>query len=608
MSTKRRLFQLNNTEVNQILFCDDSDTEDVLQLDNEDIRFLESDMATVQEPDSPDQVEVVIEAVAAGSVQETTTEGHANQATLHLSTDSPSTVFDDTTFKWKMMSASQQKSIAKKFEQLAKNTTEFGKVTIDLVDDPRPYQAFEKLAEFDKFLTEIVIPESVLYSQQKGHVFSTNVEEMRAFFGMQIVMGYHTLPSIRDYWSCDPTLGVPFISNIMPLKRFEELRAYLHFNNNEKMKPMNDPNHDRAFKVRPVLNHFNLCFINGMSATAEQSIDEHMIKFKGHNILKQYVKGKPVQWGFKLWCRCDSKTGYLFQFDLYTGKKTGYVEHGLGEGVVSSLTENIKNLHCQIFIDNFFNSPQLQYNLLRNGIYSAGTVRINRKNLPDKEKIPEDKKMDRGQMVCFSSNDIYFTKWMDNKGVHMLSNFLGTHPIEQLQQKSKGKKEKFAVQCPSVIHKYNKLMGGVDLMDQKKVTYQFDHRSKHKYYLRIVNDLVDIAVVNAEILYNKLNDRTDQLDSKSFRCEIAKALIGSYTSRKRAPPTSVIHSNTAKRTKLLKDCRNSTTHTMRKVENRQRCKLCTSKKVQNRTNNICVECNVHLCYVNDCNCFAAYHD
>ena len=361
MSTKRRLFQLNNTEVNQILFCDDSDTEDVLQLDNKDIRFLESDMATVQEPDSPDQVEVVIEAVAAGSVQETTTEGHANQATLHLSTDSPSTVFDDTTFKWKMMSASQQKSIAKKFEQLAKNTTEFGKVTIDLVDDPCPYQVFEKLAEFDKFLTEIVIPESVLYSQQKGHVFSINVEEMRAFFGMQIVMGNHTLPSIRDYWSCDPTLGVPFISNIMPLKRFEELRAYLHFNNNEKMKPMNDPNHDRAFKVRPVLNHFNLCFINGMYATAEQSIDEHMIKFKGHNILKQYVKGKPVQWGFKLWCRCDSKTGYLFQFDLYTGKKTGYIEHGLGEGVV--LSQKISKICIVKFLLTTF-SIHHSYNII----------------------------------------------------------------------------------------------------------------------------------------------------------------------------------------------------------------------------------------------------
>ena len=54
----------------------------------------------------------------------------------------------------------------------------------------------KNLAEFDKFLTEIVIPESVIYSQQNSHVFSTNVEEMRAIFGMQIVMEYHTLPSI----------------------------------------------------------------------------------------------------------------------------------------------------------------------------------------------------------------------------------------------------------------------------------------------------------------------------------------------------------------------------------------------------------------------------
>ena len=47
-------------------------------------------MATDQEPDSLDQMKVVIEAVAAGSVKETTTEDHANQPTSHLSTDSPS--------------------------------------------------------------------------------------------------------------------------------------------------------------------------------------------------------------------------------------------------------------------------------------------------------------------------------------------------------------------------------------------------------------------------------------------------------------------------------------------------------------------------------------
>ena len=97
-----------------------------------------------------------------------------------------------------------------------------------------------------------------------------------------------------------------------------------------------------------------------------------MIKFKGHNILRQYVKGKPIQWGFKMWCRCESKTGYLHEFDIYTGKKRGQVEYGLGEGVVLHLTEKIQHLGCKVYIDNFFNSPSLQLLLLKRNVFSAG--------------------------------------------------------------------------------------------------------------------------------------------------------------------------------------------------------------------------------------------
>ena len=44
-------------------------------------------------------------------------------------------------------------------------------------------------------------------------------------------------------------------------------------------------------------------------------------------------------------------------------------------------------------------------------------------------------------------------------------------------------------------------------MDQKKVTYQFDRRSIIKYYLRVVSDLIDIAVNNAFIIFSKLAER-----------------------------------------------------------------------------------------------------
>ena len=137
---------------------------------------------------------------------------------------------------------------------------------------------------------------------------------------MNLVMGYHVLPSMRDYWSSNPDLSVPFIANIMPRKRFEEIRSLLHFNNNESMRLPSDSLHDRALKVRLVLDHFNESFASAMTPSQFQSIDEHMIKFKGHNVIRQYAKGKPIKWGFKMWCRCACKSGYLFECDLYTGK------------------------------------------------------------------------------------------------------------------------------------------------------------------------------------------------------------------------------------------------------------------------------------------------
>jgi hypothetical protein len=64
---------------------------------------------------------------------------------------------------------------------------------------------------------------------------------MKAFIGMNFVMGYHILPSIRDYWSTLPCTQVPFIANIMPRTIFERIFSSLHFVNNEEMLDKSDP-------------------------------------------------------------------------------------------------------------------------------------------------------------------------------------------------------------------------------------------------------------------------------------------------------------------------------------------------------------------------------
>ena len=42
------VFQLNDNEIHQILFCDNSDTEDALIADDKDIGFLESDIEQLE--------------------------------------------------------------------------------------------------------------------------------------------------------------------------------------------------------------------------------------------------------------------------------------------------------------------------------------------------------------------------------------------------------------------------------------------------------------------------------------------------------------------------------------------------------------------------------
>ena len=57
--------------------------------------------------------------------------------------------------------------------------------------------------------------------------------------------------------------------------------------------------------------------------------------------MKQYVPKKPVRRGFKVWARADAVSGYVSEFDVYTGKVPGEREYGLGGNVVKRLTRNI---------------------------------------------------------------------------------------------------------------------------------------------------------------------------------------------------------------------------------------------------------------------------
>lgn len=297
---------------------------------------------------------------------------------------------------------------------------------------------FMEVTQMDQLVSNIIIKESVKYAEQNGRPFTVSLDEMKAFFGMNFVMSYRVLPTLRNYWSTDEDMGVPSLLMLcqeLDLSRFGKI--YTSFDNNNHSQSS-----DRAYKIRSVMQHFNLCFQAAINNSLRQSIDEHMIKFKGHNIMKQYIKNKPIKWGFKMWCRCESSTGYLYQFGLYTGKKIN-TEIGLGESVVLCLTEQLKGLGCEVYFANFFNSPALQHKLMMQNTKACGPVRTNRKNVP--KSLPSDKSMKRGDIHAVSTNGITFVKWMDTKAVHMLTNFISPVPTSTVKRRQAGTAQKINV-------------------------------------------------------------------------------------------------------------------------------------------------------------------
>ena len=124
-------------------------------------------------------------------------------------------------------------------------------------------------------------------------------------------------------------------TQILSQRQYELIRAAIHFadNNNANLE-------DRLYKIRPILDIVQDLYTTIYSPNKELSIDETMLKFKGRLFFKQYMPKKPsAKWGIKVWSLCDSQTGYLCKFNVYTGKGDNSEAEGgqLGEKVVKSL-------------------------------------------------------------------------------------------------------------------------------------------------------------------------------------------------------------------------------------------------------------------------------
>lgn len=455
-----------------------------------------------------------------------------------------------------------------------------------------------------------IVYQSNLYATQRGKILNLKKEELLAFIGMNFYMGYNTRPSWTDHYSSAPDLNNPLICKTMPRDRFAAIVSHLHCNDNTKM----DSNcKDKLYKIRPFIDALNKKFQDCYYGTRELSVDESMIKFKGRSVLKQYLPMKPIKRGYKLWCLADQR-GFIKNFIIYQGKNTEislkFADYSVGEKVVLELTEKEWGKQKVIYHDNYFTSIPLLEKLKTEGTYACGTIRSNRKGIPN--NLVADSKLKRGQYdYRFSNLNIAYYKWKDNKIVHLTSNFHGNDEDIVLRKEKNGSKS--TITCPKAIKDYNSYMGGVDTADRLRALYCIDRKSP-KWWHRLFWGILDIAFVNAHIIHGLIMEKTSVID---FRRSVAQGLMSMKDikdNKKRLSRDSVPSPGPSKRRKTgfstLKDVRlgNRGVHWPMFVPNRGRCEVCSMKKVQSKPHSKCSHCNIFLCINEKKNCFAEYHN
>ena len=165
-----------------------------------------------------------------------------------------------------------------------------------------PIDAFK--AMFSDDLVLHVTNQTNLYAVQHGNGKLNILEdEIRTFIAVLLLSGYCKVPYRNLYWVDVPDTHSEEVSCAMNRNRFREILSNLHLADNTQITG------EGYYKVQRLFEKLNFNF-KQYGSFINHSVDESIIPYYGKHGTKQFIRGKPIRFGFKLWCITSSE-GYL---------------------------------------------------------------------------------------------------------------------------------------------------------------------------------------------------------------------------------------------------------------------------------------------------------
>ena len=378
-------------------------------------------------------------------------------------------------------------------------------------------------------------------------------EELLRYLGILLLLSINSVRSYRQAWNRKSSQLLVRLHDLMSRNRFEAISAFFHVVTPDKESP-NDP----LKKIRSMHDGVKKGCAQYYQPLRELSVDERMVKSKARSHFRQYIRNKPTKWGFKYWVLADP-TGYTLDFDLYCGgrRTTAISEHGLSYDVVMELTQMYQHQGYYLFIDNFYTSPALVKSLKEWDIGTTGTLRTNRRGIPESvlqlHTAMTRSDVPRGTGYYIRVGEEVYICWKDSSCVTLSNNYPG-HTDGTVKRRTKnrsGEFESVEVPLPSAVNSYNTFMGGVDMSDQL-ISYHRIIRQTKKYWKTLFYHLLEISVTNAALLYNwiQMVAGNKKTSTNKFRDDLVLAIIAKHGLDRRSnqhctPDYRISHGSTA---------------------------------------------------------------
>jgi len=445
----------------------------------------------------------------------------------------------------------------------------------ELANYTNKYAAFRKKKYFDNISKNLEQSELQLTLKWRD-INETDIEK---FIASYIIFGLYKLPTLQDHFSTQSMIKSP-ATELTSAWRNKIMSSFFH---------ASECDAKRKDKIMPAIKHIMDISQKYYYPSTGVSIDERMVSYQGRSDYLYYCQAKPTKWGFKPYVLADYKSGYTYGMNVLENIDTSEdgKMYNLVKGLMNDLKENNKSNYSPHILatDGLYSSEKL---LLEEDFKFIGAIRPGRIKSNHRQIMKSIKRGTFEYYYKYENDDFQvLTKYMDSKLLFLISNFIDTNRLCTKSRWSRKLQQYIEISFPEIVKVYQILMKGVDISNQLISYYEIDVRMK-KWWKRLFNHLIDIAVVNSYILYNK-SGRGEVLSQKKFRESIVLSVIAKY-----------------KVEQISKEL--ACEHLIRRTNKQRTCKGCYEKKYHNAKNTpttiyMCIACEIHLCPT----CFYDYH-